>query len=267
MTEGTLFVIDHVVFSYDAKRVIDDVSFAVTPGEFIGVVGPNGAGKSTLLRLMAGFLRPDKGFITLLGRNLKDYTRRDLAKTVATLPQTTEIPFPYTVEEFILMGRYPHARPGFLYGVEEKGFVDQVMETMEIQHLRGRRINTLSEGERQKAALSQCLAQDPKVLLLDEPVSHLDIRHQIQTFDLLDKLHREGLTIIAVLHDLNLASEYCSRVMLISKGTVMSDGSPGSVLTFQNIEKAYDTIVIVRENPLSGKPFVIPVSRRYLKTG
>jgi iron complex transport system ATP-binding protein len=139
------------------------------------------------------------------------------------------------------------------------------MEIMEITHLKGRQIDTLSEGERQKVFLSQCLAQDPKALLLDEPVSHLDIRHQIQTFDALEKLHNEGLTIITVLHDLNLASEFCTRVMLISKGALMSDGDPRSVLTFRNIEEAYDAVVIVRENPLSGKPFVVPVSRRYLK--
>ncbi len=139
------------------------------------------------------------------------------------------------------------------------------METMEISHLHGRGVNTLSEGERQKVSLSQCLAQDPKVLLLDEPVSHLDIRHQIQTFDVLEKLHNEGLTIIIVLHDLNLASEFCSRVMLISKGRIHADGDSESVLTFQNIEKVYDTVVIVKENPLSGKPFVVPVSRKYLE--
>ena len=163
------------------------------------------------------------------------------------------------------MGRYPHAQKGFFYGKKEEEFVNDVMDAMEISHLRGRRIDTLSEGERQKVFLSQCISQDPRVLLLDEPVSHLDIRHQIQTLDVLEKLHGEGLTIIMVLQDLNLASEFCSRVMLISKGKIKSDGDPRLVLTFQNIEEAYDTVVIVKENPLSGKPFIFPVSKKYLK--
>jgi iron complex transport system ATP-binding protein len=260
-----LFSADHIVFRYEHNAAIDDVSFTINQGEFVGVIGPNGAGKSTLVRLLSGFLRPDEGSIAFFGRNLNEYDRRELAQSISTLPHATDTPFSFTVEEFILMGRYPHAQKGFFYGKKEEDFVVDVMETMEISQLRGRRMDALSEGERQKVFLSQCIAQDPKALILDEPVSHLDIRHQIQTFDVLEKLHNEGLTIVAVLHDLNLASEFCSRVMLISKGVVMSDGDPGSVMTFRNIEEAYDTVVIVKENPLSGKPFVVPVSRKYLK--
>jgi len=262
--ENILFSVNNIVFQYDKHMAIDDITFTVNNGEFIGVIGPNGAGKSTILRLLAGFLRPTKGFIAFSGRNLDEYDRRELAQNIATLPQAADTPFSFTVEEFILMGRYPHAPRGFLYGKKEFEFVEYIMDTMEISHLHGRGVNTLSEGERQKVSLSQCLAQDPKVLLLDEPVSHLDIRHQIQTFDVLEKLHNEGLTIVIVLHDLNLASEFCSRVMLVSKGTIHADGDSESVLTFQNIEKVYDTVVIVKENPLSGKPFVVPVSKKYL---
>jgi cobalamin transport system ATP-binding protein len=263
--EKALFSVNNTMFLYQNHRAIDDVSFTVDRGEFMGVIGPNGAGKSTLLRLLAGFLIPNEGSITFSGRDLKAYDKRELAQNIATLPQLTETPFSYAVEDFIMMGRYPHAQKKFFYGEKEEDFVNDVMDTMEILHLRGRRIDTLSEGERQKVFLSQCIAQDPEALLLDEPVSHLDIRHQIQTLDVLEKLHSEGLTIIMVLHDLNLASEFCSRVMLISKGRIMSDGDPRLVLTFQNIEKAYDTVVIVKENPLSGKPFVIPVSKKYLE--
>jgi iron complex transport system ATP-binding protein len=260
-----LFSANNIIFRYNHHTAIDGVTFTVDQGEFMGVIGPNGAGKSTLLRLLAGFLRPSEGTIAFSDMNLNEYDRREMARNIATLPQILDIPFSYTVEDFILMGRYPHAQKGFFYGEKEEGFVDDVMDTMEISHLRGRRIDNLSEGERQKVFLSQCIAQDPKVLLLDEPVSHLDIRHQIQTLDVLEKLHSEGLTIIMVLHDLNIASEFCSRVMIISKGKIKSDGDPRLVLTFQNIEEAYDTVVIVKENPLSGKPFVVPVSKKYLE--
>ncbi|HQI95210.1 MAG TPA: ABC transporter ATP-binding protein [Syntrophorhabdus sp.] len=259
-----LFSVHGVVFNYDRYTAIDDITFTVNPGEFMGIIGPNGAGKSTVIRLLAGFLKPNKGFVAFSGKNLDKYEKRELAQNIATLPQATETPFSFTVEEFILMGRYPYAQKNWLYEKKEEEFVEYIIDTMEISHLRGRTIDTLSEGERQKVFLSQCLAQDPKALLLDEPVSHLDIRHQMQTFDVLEKLHNEGLTIIMVLHDLNLAAEFCSRLMLISKGRINADGDPKTVLTFQNIEEAYDTVVIVKENPLSGKPFVVPVSRKYL---
>lgn len=263
--EKALFSAQKITFRYNHHGAVDDVSFAIDQGEFMGLIGPNGAGKSTLLRLLAGFLKPSEGSMSFSGKNLNNYDRRELARNIATLPQLMDIPFSYTVEDLVLMGRYPHAQKGFLYGKKEVEFVKEVMDTMEISHLTGRRIDTLSEGERQKVFLSQCIAQDPKVLLLDEPVSHLDIRHQIQTLDMLDKLHSEGLTIVMVLHDLNLASEFCSRVMLLARGKVKSDGDPRMVLTFQNIEEAYHTVVIVKENPLSGKPFVIPVSKKYLE--
>ena len=265
MMEKMLFSANNIMFRYNHHRAIDDVTFTIDEGEFVGVIGPNGAGKSTLLRLLAGFLTPSKGSVAFSGRNLNKYDRRELARNIATLPQLTETPFSFTVKDFVMMGRYPHAQKGFFYEKKEEDFVDDVMDTMEISHLRERRIDTLSEGERQKVFLSQCIVQDPKALLLDEPVSHLDIRHQIQTLDVLEKLHSEGLTVIMVLHDLNLASEFCSRVMLISKGRIMSDGDPRSVLTFQNIEAAYDAVVIVKENPLSGKPFIVPVSKKYLE--
>jgi iron complex transport system ATP-binding protein len=261
-----LFSVNNVIFRYNHHTAVDDVSLAIDQGEFVGVIGPNGAGKSTLLRLLAGFLKPSEGSISYIGKDLNKYNRRELARSIATLPQVRDMPFAFTGGDYILMGRYPHAQKGIFYGKQEMEFVNNVMETMEVAHLKERRIDTLSEGERQKVFLSQCIAQDPRVLLLDEPVSHLDIRHQIQTLDVLEKLHEEGLTIVMVLHDLNLASEFCSRVVLISKGKIKSDGDPRSVLTFENIEEAYDTVVIVKENPLSGKPFVIPVSKKYLET-
>jgi iron complex transport system ATP-binding protein len=265
MMEKKLFSANNIIFRYNHHTAIDDISFTIDQSEFVGVIGPNGAGKSTLLRLLAGFLKPSEGSISFSGKNLNNFDRRELARNIATLPQQRDIPFSYTVEDFILMGRYPHAQKGFFYEKKEVEFVDDVMDTMEILHLRERRIDNLSEGERQKVFLSQCIAQDPKVLLLDEPVSHLDIRHQIQTLDVLEKLHGEGLTIVMVLHDLNLAAEFCSRVVLISKGRIKSDGDPRIVLTFENIEETYETVVIVKENPLSGKPFVVPVSKKYLK--
>lgn len=265
MKKDPLLSITGVSFRYGAQVVLKDIDLDVEQGEVIGIIGPNGAGKSTLLKLIAGYLSPDEGSITFWGRLLKDYNRRTLARHISTLPQSLDMPFPYTVEEFIVMGRYPYDRRNFSYGAEEKGMVSGIMDTMNIGHLAGRQINALSEGERQKIYLAQCIVQDPEMLLLDEPVSHLDIKHQMRVLEVLEGLQTKGLTILMVLHDLNLASEFCSRIVLIARGSVYATGSPATTLTYENIEKAYDTVVIVRENPLSKKPFVIPVSGKYLK--
>jgi iron complex transport system ATP-binding protein len=230
----------------------------------VAVIGPNGAGKSTFIRLLAGYLVPKGGSIELLGQDVRTYEKRRLGQLVATLPQAITTIFPYTAEEFILMGRYPHLDKRLGYPREDEETVRDVMETMEIGHLRGRIVSTLSEGERQRVYLAQCIAQNPKVLLLDEPVSHLDIKHQMQTLELLAALNRQGLTILMILHDLNLASEFCSRILLLSDGRVFADGEPSVTLTYQHIEEAYGTVVVVRENPLSGKPYVLPVAKKYL---
>jgi iron complex transport system ATP-binding protein len=254
----------NVSFSYGLLDVLRDVSADIRTGEMVAIIGPNGAGKTTLLRLLAGYLIPKDGSIELLGKDVRTYEKRLLGQLVAMLPQAITTIFPYTTEEFILMGRYPHFDKRFGYPKEEEQVVRDVMDTMEIGHLRGRIVSTLSEGERQKVYLAQCIAQNPKVLLLDEPVSHLDIKHQMQTLELLAALNSKGLTILMILHDLNLASEFCSRILLLSAGRVFADGEPSATLTYQRIEEAYGAVVVVRENPLSGKPFVLPVAKRYL---
>ena len=260
----TLYSLRKVSFSYDGLQVLSDVTFDIQKGELVGVIGPNGAGKTTLLRLLAGYLTPQEGSVAFLGKDLHGYDKQELARTVATLPQGIATVFPYVVEEFILMGRYPHVDRRFGYGREGEDIVGDVMRTMGISHLRGRLMSMLSEGERQKVYLAQCVAQSPGVLLLDEPVSHLDIKHQMQTLELLAALNRDGLTIVMILHDLNLASEFCSRILLLSQGRIFADGDPQNTLTYQRLEEAYGTVVVVRENPLSGKPFVLPVSKKYL---
>jgi len=265
VSKENLYSLRNVSFGYAHDEVLHEVNLDIYEGELIGIIGPNGAGKTTLLRILSGYLTPHRGVITFTGRNMSEYDRRSLAHYIATLPQSIEIPFSYTVEEFIIMGRYPHAGKGFTYGENDRQFVENIMQVMNIELLYGRAIDTLSEGEKQKVFLAQCLAQDPRVLLLDEPVSHLDIRYQMHTLEILQNLHEEGLTILMVLHDLNLASEFCSRVILLSQGRIYTDGIPSMTLTYQNIEQVYNTVVLVRENPLSGKPFVIPISKKYLK--
>jgi iron complex transport system ATP-binding protein len=265
MTTGRLFSMRNLSFSYGDRRVIKGIDLDISKGEFVAIVGPNGTGKSTLLKLLSGYLAPEAGTIEFLGRHLHEYSRKSLARYVSTLPQSLDVPFSYTVEEFVMMGRYPHRKGRFDYESDEGPFVGDVMASMGIEGLSGREVNELSEGERQKVYLAQCIAQDPEVLLLDEPVSHLDIKYQVRTLEVLHALNRDGLTILMILHDLNLAAEFASRVILLSGGSLYADGTPEETITFGNIEAVYDTVVIVRENPVTGKPFVMPISRRYLE--
>jgi len=264
MSRQILLSIQNVSFSYAKKEIIHNICLHIEEGEFVGIIGPNGSGKSTLLRISTGFLRPYKGDIIFSGKDIRKYDIKTLAKNIATLPQSMEVFFPHCVEDFIAMGRYPHLRHSLFKQDRDMVFVKDVMETMDIAYMTGRRITDLSEGERQRVFLAQCIAQDPILLLLDEPVSHFDIRYQIKTLEILENLNRDGMTIVIVLHDLNLASEFCTRVVLMSEGKIFKEGPPNHVLTFQNIEEIYKTVVIVKENPISGKPYIIPISQKYL---
>ncbi len=264
MRDRHLFHLEQVFFAYGTRDVLAGVSFHVEQGEMVAVIGPNGAGKSTLLRILSGYLRPREGTVLFRGRKIDEYEPKDLARQVATLPHGLDVPFSYSVEEFVLMGRYAHSGGGFFYDPEDRAEVSRVMATLGLNHLGGRSMDALSEGERQQVFLAQCLAQGPDVLLLDEPVSHLDIRHQLRTLELLEGLHGQGLTILMILHDLNLAAEFCSRIILLSGGTIHADGPPEAVLTFGNIEAVYESVVVVRENPISRRPFILPVSKKFL---
>lgn len=265
MTDYSIFWLKDIFFSYKSKNVLKNISLQIKKGEFLGIIGPNGSGKTTLIRIMAGFLKPERGCVFFKGRDMRKYYIKELAREIAVLPQSIDISYPYSVEEFISIARYPHTKQFFFNKEKEREFIEYIMNTMEIIHLRERRITELSQGERQRVFIGQLIAQDPSVMILDEPVSHFDIKYQLKTLEILDGLNRDGMTIITVLHDLNLASEFCSKVIFISDGSIYKEGSPHEVLTFENIEDVYKTVVVVKINPISGKPYIIPVSRRYIE--
>lgn len=245
---------------YGDVNILQGVSFSVNSGDFFGIIGPNGAGKTTLFRAMTKVIKPSKGDVYYNGRNIKNVSQKEIAREIAVLPQIIEMPFSYTVEEFIMMGRYPHLDILESPGKKDNEIVKEAMDFCKIENLAQRTINDLSGGERQRVILAQALAQRPKIMLLDEPTSHLDIGYQIHTLNLLKKLNNSGLTVIIVLHDLNLTSEYCNRISLLNEGIIFKEGMPHEVLTYQNIEAVYKTVVVVRENPISSKPYVILIS-------
>lgn len=259
---GALLELKSLSCGYDGTEVIKGISFQIKEKDFLGIIGPNGAGKTTLFRAMTRVLKPHKGTVHYRGRNLAAVPIREIAKGIAVLPQILESSFSFTIEEFVLMGRFPHLGRLERLTKSDWHIVNDSMTLCGILPLRDRTISELSGGERQRALIAQALTQQPRLLLLDEPTTHLDIGHQVEILDLLKKLNlEEGLTVAMILHDLNLASEYCDRLILLSNGEIFTTGSPEEVLTYQVIEKVYNTLVVVNQNPVSSKPHVLLIPK------
>ncbi|SMC28735.1 iron complex transport system ATP-binding protein [Desulfacinum hydrothermale DSM 13146] len=259
-------VVQDVSVAYDRNEVIRDLSLSVRCGEFYVIAGPNGSGKSTLLKTVAGLLRPSRGSVALFGRPLASYGRRRLSHTVAYLPQTIPLDFPFTVAEVVLMGRSPHLGPFRLEGRSDIQKAQEAMERTHVAHLARRPIDRLSGGERQRVFLAQALCQEPRLLLLDEPTAALDLAHQLRLMDLLEELRCDReITIVMVSHDINLAAMYGDTILLLKDGRSVCQGPPAQVLTFQSLEAAYGCVVLVDESPLGPFPRVTPVPSRYLE--
>ncbi len=250
---------------YGAKIVISGISFDVKEGELFGVIGPNGSGKTTLLRALSRVIKPMSGEILLDGKNFQDIPIRDFARGTAVVSQLLPL-VEMTVEEFVLLGRTPHfENMQFVESKHDLQIAHQCMALTDTLRLRDKPINHLSGGERQLAQIARALAQEPKLLLLDEPTAHLDITHQVVILDLLRKLVRElKLTVVMVLHDLNLASEYGDRLALMSQGSIHQCGIPTEVIDFSIIEEVYKTVVVLKNNPVSHKPYVFIVPQEEL---
>jgi cobalamin transport system ATP-binding protein len=250
-------------FRYARDPIIDDVSLTLGAGEMLGVIGPNGSGKSTLLRLLSGVLRPERGEVRVLGRPLSEFSQRDIGRTIAVVPQDTVIEFPFSVTEVVLMGRAPHLGGFAFEGDRDLEVARAAMRRTGVLELADRSIHELSGGERQRVILARALAQEAPLLLLDEPGAFLDIRHEVEIYDLLRDLQQEGRTIVSVLHDLNLAALYCDRVMLLKSGRVVKTGPPDQVITYALLTEVYETEVYVDVNAVTGAVNVLPLSRKY----
>lgn len=256
--------VDQVSYGYEKAPVVKDLSFSLAKGQFLGIIGPNGAGKTTLLKMINRALSAQRGQILLEGLNLRDLSQEKIAQAISMVGQDLEASFSLTVLDLVLMGRLPHLSRFQKESKSDLEIARQCLELTETADLAGRQLNQLSAGERQRVILAKALAQKPRLLLLDEPTAHLDIGHQVKIFDLLVKLNQEqGLTIVAVLHDLNLAAEFCEQLLLLDQGKVVSQGSCKEVLQYASLEKTYGICVLVQENPCSRKPYVLPISAKY----
>ncbi|WP_331236458.1 ATP-binding cassette domain-containing protein [Natronorarus salvus] len=259
--------VEEVDVSLGGVTVLSAVSASVGEGTFVGFVGPNGAGKSTLLRTIAGVLAPAAGRVLIDGTDVHALSAREAGKRVAVVPQDTSLSFAFDVRDVVAMGRTPYRgrlRTGDPVGRER---VEWALSRTETGHLADRSISDVSGGERQRVVLARALAQDAPVLLLDEPTSSLDINHQLRTLELVSELVSEGKTVIAAIHDLNLAAHYCEEIVVLSDGRVLESGPPGSVLTEGVVEAAFDTRAVVTRHPVTGSTYVTAVPERPPKTG
>ncbi len=223
-------------YSYNKYPVLDGIELDVREGEILGILGPNGCGKTTLLKNLNKNLSPMGGCIMLDGTDLDTLAKRDIAKTVAVVPQTNEIRFSFTAREIVSMGRMPFQRTMEGESREDAKIVDEAIEKVGLTHLAGRHINTMSGGERQRVMIARALAQTPRILLMDEPTLHLDINTQLEALDLIYELSKKsGLTVVIVSHDLPMVAKYCDRIAMIHDHKVMCCGTPEEVLTPENM--------------------------------
>ena len=241
--------------------ILKNIDFSINTNEFIGIIGPNGSGKTTLLKSITRLLRPKKGEILLNDQNIWKVDNKVIAKNIAVVTQNNDSSY-MNVFDFILLGRIPYFKKMQLFETKyDRDIAEKYMKLTDTFKYKDKAIDKLSGGERQLIYITSALTQEPKLLLLDEPTAHLDISHKITVLDLIKKLNKElNLTVLIVLHDLNLASEYCDRIILLSNGKIHQIGRPDEVLKYNTIEEVYNTIVVIDKNPVSKKPYVFFVS-------
>ncbi len=247
-------------FAYKDRAVLQTISLSVERGKMVAILGPNGSGKTTLIKILSAVLT-GQGEVVVNGEGIDTYGRRELSKLFAVVQQESRVNFPYTAAEIVLMGRASYHSPFALEGKKDLEAARASMDLTDCLSLSDRYLHELSGGEKQRVMIARALAQEPEILLLDEPSAFLDLKHQIQVFELLRRLNRErGLTIVAALHDLNLAALFFPRLIMLREGKIYRDGSPKEVLTEETIEEVYGIRVRVEHDPVSEKPqlFICP---------
>jgi iron complex transport system ATP-binding protein len=243
-----------VHFSIGETPILTGVDFSLRAGEFVGLVGANGAGKSTLLKVLGRLWTGASGDIRLLGRPLAGYSAREIARLVAHVPQSTHLEFPFTAREVVLMGRSPHLGRFDVETARDRAIAERALGATDARHLGNRLVTTLSGGERQRVIVARALAQEPRVLLLDEPTSNLDVRHQMEVMGLAGRLAGErDLGVVAAVHDLGQAARFCDRLVLLRGGQVIADGEPEAVLSAERLRYAFGIDGQLYRDPFTGQ--------------
>ena len=252
---GLAVEIRNLSFSFRDKQVLKQISLSVQPGEMVGILGPNGSGKTTLLKILSMVLDGKDGEVNLNGKEIRSYGRRTLSRLLAVVPQESQVSFPYTVAEIVLMGRANYLGAFSLESKKDLEVATESMRMTETLAFADSYLHELSGGEKQRVIIARALAQEPSALLLDEPSTFLDIRHQFQIHDLVQRLNRErGLTVLCALHDLNLASLFFPRIVILHEGKIYRDGPPTEVLTEETIQEVYGIKVRVQWDASGERP-------------
>ena len=258
MKDNTVIKIKNISWAYNGTKVLDNVSLNIKPGTFTGILGPNGAGKTTLLKLILNLLQAEKNSILIKGKDIRIYSRKSLAKIEAYVPQSVKIDFNFTVEQVVMMGRTPFLGRFDRESSNDIKIAEWAMKETGVLELKEKLITHLSGGELQRVVIARALTQEPTILALDEPTSHLDIHHQINILSIIRSLaKRKSLTIVAVLHDVNHALEYCDNLFLLNQGKIVNSGSPEKVITPEIMEEVYNLNVKITKNPFTGNPYMV----------
>ncbi|MFQ5856520.1 MAG: heme ABC transporter ATP-binding protein [Anaerolineae bacterium] len=250
-----------ITCAYDGRHVLEELRLAAHPGEILALIGPNGVGKTTLLRAMARLLRPRRGTVLLGNKDLWRMAPRRVARQLGLAPQASSANWPLTVERAVALGRAPHRGWLLPLSADDRVAIERALQQTGLTPLRERRVTELSGGEQRRVVLARVLAQEPEVLLLDEPTAHLDLKYQTEILELVRRLAHWGkLAVVISLHDLNLAALYADRLALLSEGQLLTVGSPAEVLTPERLTRVYGVPVVVTRHPISGTPLVMPVA-------
>ena len=250
----------NISFAYGNKDVLRDISLDINEGDFISIIGPNGSGKSTLIKIMNNIYQPKRGKVILREKAIEQYRTKDIAKEISLVPQEVDINYDFTVEDIVAMGRYPHLKALEAESDKDYKIIEEAMILTNVYDLRDRKVTEISGGEKQRTMIAKAIAQDSNIILLDEPTSSLDMNHQIEIMDFLTKLNKEKkLTVITVLHDINLASRYSNKLILIKDGRVIDRGSPAEVVTEENMRDAYNLEAAIDLNRYTNKTYLVPL--------
>mgnify|MGYP000843914268 FL=1 len=237
--------IEGIRFGYNGSDILENLEFEARSGELIGLIGPNGSGKSTLLRLMNGILRPKAGTILMEGRDLNKMKVDEIARVCANVPTEFNEDFNLSVQELVSLGRYPFAKGLWWDSTEDEGLVEAAMRKYGVRHLKDRRFSELSSGEGQRVLLAKAMVQCPRIMLVDEPSAHLDLRYKLEVMEHLREMLSGNVTIVIASHDLNLLAKYCDKVMILSKGKIVGMGTPREVITAEMVEAVYGVEVAI----------------------
>ncbi len=250
-----LFEIQNLNQHYGSFAVLRNLSFAISQGDMFGIIGPNGSGKSTLIRTISGLQPPTSGKVLLMDRPLSSHTSKELARQIAVLEQEGTPALPFTVEQIVSMGRYPWLKPFADLSSHDKAVVENILVKLNLGPKRSQKVSTLSGGQRQLVSLARAMAQEPRILILDEPTTYLDIGHQSLVMDHVRQWHDElGITVIMVLHDLNIAAQYCDRILLLDQGEIVTWGKKEDVLREETLTQVYKTDLVQVHHPKLGVP-------------